>query len=208
MFEKILSPAAINVIETLSADLDSFYLAGGTGLALQLGHRRSDDFDFFSDRMFNTDSILALISAEKVLFTELGTVHCEVKGLRITFLYYRVPLTQPALLWRGIKIAHFKDIVAEKIKTIAQRGSKKDFIDLYAVLKLKSSIKEACVLFKNRFKESDINYYHVVKSLTFFEDAEKEPSPLMLLTGEDWKWENIKLFFLKNIERFEHEIGF
>ncbi len=47
MFEKILSPAAINVIETLSADLDSFYLAGGTALALQLGHRRSDDLDFF-----------------------------------------------------------------------------------------------------------------------------------------------------------------
>ena len=208
MFEKILSPAAINVIETLSADLDSFYLAGGTGLALQLGHRRSDDFDFFSDRMFNTDSILARVSTDKVLFTESGTIHCEVKGLRITFLYYGVPLIQPTLLWRGIKIAHLKDIVAEKIKTISQRGSKKDFIDLYAVLKLKISIKDACVLFENRFKESDINYYHVVKSLTFFEDAEKEPSPLMLVTGEDWTWENIKSFFLKNIERFEHEFGF
>ncbi|MFO7555237.1 MAG: nucleotidyl transferase AbiEii/AbiGii toxin family protein [Desulfobacterales bacterium] len=207
MFEKILSPAAIKTVERLSADLNSFYLAGGTGLALQLGHRKSDDFDFFSDRMFNTDSILASVAADKVLFTELGTIHCEVRGIRITFLYYEVPLTQPAILWRGIKIAHLKDIAAEKIKTISQRGSKKDFIDLYAVIKLKSSIKEACELFKNRFKRSDINYYHVVKSLIFFEDAEQEPSPLMLLTGEDWKWEKIKAFFFNNIGLFENEFG-
>jgi hypothetical protein len=53
----------------------------------------------------------------------------------------------------------------------------------------------------------DMNYYYVLKSLIFFEDAEQEPLPLMLLAGEDWTWENIKSFFLKNIERFEHESG-
>jgi len=207
MFEEILSSEAINIIESLSPHLDTFYLAGGTGLALQLGHRRSDDLDFFADLIFNPDSMLSRFSADKVLFTELGTVHCELRGIRISFLYYDVPLIQPLLLWRGIRIAHYKDIVAEKIKTISQRGAKKDFIDLYAALKLKSSIKEVCSIFKNRFKESDINYYHIGKSLVFFEDAENEPSPLMLLTGEDWKWENIKSFFLKNIDRFEYEFG-
>ena len=117
MFEEILSSEAINIIESLSPHLDTFYLAGGTGLALQLGHRRSDDLDFFSDRIFNPDSILARISADKVFFTELGTVHCELRGIRISFLYYEVPLIQPPLAWRGIKIAHYKDIVAEKVKT-------------------------------------------------------------------------------------------
>jgi len=207
MFEEILSPEAINIIESLSPHLDTFYLAGGTGLALQLGHRRSDDLDFFSDRTFNPDSILARISADKVFFTELGTVHCELRGIRISFLYYNVPLIQPPLPWRGIKVAHYKDIVAEKVKTISQRGSKKDFIDLYAILILKGSIKEVCELFTNRFMALDMNYYHVLKSLIFFEDAEQEPSPLMLLTGEDWKWEKIKAFFLNNIVLFEHELG-
>jgi hypothetical protein len=207
MFEEILSSQAINIIESLSPHLDTFYLAGGTGLALQLGHRRSHDLDFFSDRIFNPDSILARISANKVFFTELGTVHCELRGIRISFLYYNVPLIQPPLPWRGIKIAHYKDIVAEKVKTISQRGSKKDFIDLYAILKLKGSIKEVCELFKNRFKALDMNYYHVLKSLIFFEDAEQEPSPLMLLSGEDWKWEKIKAFFLNNVGLFEHELG-
>jgi hypothetical protein len=207
MFEEILSSEEINIIESLSPHVDTFYLAGGTGLALQLGHRRSHDLDFFSDRIFNPDSILARISANKVFFTELGTVHCELRGIRISFLYYNVPLIQPPLPWRGIKIAHYKDIVAEKVKTISQRGSKKDFIDLYAILKLKGSIKEVCELFKNRFKALDMNYYHVLKSLIFFEDAEQEPSPLMLLSGEDWKWEKIKAFFLNNVGLFEHELG-
>jgi hypothetical protein len=207
MFEEILSSEAIKIIESLSPHVDTFYLAGGTGLALQLGHRRSHDLDFFSDRIFNPDSILARISANKVFFTELGTVHCELRGIRISFLYYNVPLIQPPLPWRGIKIAHYKDIVAEKVKTISQRGSKKDFIDLYAILKLKGSIKEVCELFKNRFKALDMNYYHVLKSLIFFEDAEQEPSPLMLLSGEDWKWEKIKAFFLNNVGLFEHELG-
>lgn len=207
MFEEVLSPEAISVIELLSPHLDTFYLAGGTGLALQLGHRRSDDLDFFSDGMFNTDSILAKISADKVFFTEVGTVHCTLKDIRISFLYYDLPLIQPAISWHGIKVAHFKDIAAEKIKTISQRGSKKDFIDLYAILKLKCSVKEACDLFKKRFKASDINFYHVLKSLIFFEDAEQEPSPIMQLTGKDWEWENIRSFFINNVEKFEHEMG-
>jgi predicted nucleotidyltransferase component of viral defense system len=138
------------------------------GLTLQLGHRKSDDFDFFSDRKFNPDSMLSRISADKVFFTEFGTVHCELKGIRISFLYYDVPLTQPLLTWRGIKIAHYEDIVAEKVKTISQRGSKKDFIDPYAVLKLKSSIKEVCGLFKKRFTASNMNLLSCPEKLDFF----------------------------------------
>jgi hypothetical protein len=101
--------------------------------------------------------MIARISADKVFFTELGTVRCELRGIRISFLYYDVPLIQPPLTWRGIKIAHYEDIVSEKVKIISQRGSKKDFIDLYAVLKLKGSIMEICELFKNRFIALDMN---------------------------------------------------
>ncbi len=64
MFEEILSPAAIDIIQSTAQHIDAFYLAGETALALQLGHRKSDDFDFFSNRMLNTDSILARISVD------------------------------------------------------------------------------------------------------------------------------------------------
>ena len=68
-------------------------------------------------------------------------------------------------------------------------------------------MREVCDLFKRRFKGSNINFYHVLKSLTFFEDAEQEPPPFILLSGEDWKWENIKSFFIDNIGLFEQELG-
>ncbi len=207
MFEEVLSQRAIGVIESLSSHLEMFYLAGGTALALQLGHRRSDDMDFFSDRLFNTDAMLSLIHVDKVLFTALGTLHCEIRGIRVSFLYYEVPLIHPTLSWHGIKIAHLKDIVAEKIKAVSQRGSKKDFIDLYAVLKMRHSVPEVCDFFKRRFQASNITFYHVLRSLIFFEDAEQEPLPSMVLSGEDWKWENIKSFFINNINLFEHELG-
>ncbi len=131
----------------------------------------------------------------------------KIKGLRISFLYYNVPLIHPPLSWHGIKIAHCKDIVAEKIKAISQRGSKKDFIDLYAVVKMRYPINKVCKFFKMRFDATDINFYHVLKSLIFFEDAEQEPSPSMFLSGEDWKWETIKSFFINNIKLFEKELG-
>ena len=72
MFEELLSKRAIKVIESLSPHLESFYLAGGTGLALQLGHRKSDDLDFFSDKLFNIDALLSLISVDKVISLLLG----------------------------------------------------------------------------------------------------------------------------------------
>jgi len=207
MFEKVLSQRAIGVIEYLSSRLEIFYLASGTALALQLGHRRSDDMDFFSEKLFNTDAILSLISVDKVFLTSLGTIHCEVKGIRVSFLYYDVPLLYPTLSWHGIQIAHYKDIVAEKIKTISQQGSKKDFIDLYAALKMKRSVLEVCEFFKKRFEASNVNFYHVLRSLIFFEDPEQEPLPPMVLSGDERKWENVKSFFIHNINSFERGLG-
>ena len=57
MFEEVLPKAALNTIQILEPVLDTFYLAGGTGLALQIGHRISEDFDFFSNQPFNTDAL-------------------------------------------------------------------------------------------------------------------------------------------------------
>ena len=59
---------------------------------------------------------------------------------------------------------------------------------------MKFSVAEVCELFKRRFGDTGINYYHALKSLVFFEDAEEEPSPLIVFSGEEWKWENAKIF--------------
>ena len=148
MFEEILSETALKTVELLSAQIEDFYLAGGTGLALQLGHRFSEDLDFFTENQFNIDAVISAVQPDNVFYSSKGTIHCELNGIQISLLFYSVPLINPPLHWHNIKIADIKDIVAEKIKTISQRGSKKDFVDLYAVIKLKYSVAEVCNIFK------------------------------------------------------------
>jgi len=206
MFEEVLPEKGLEVIELVAPKLKGFYLAGGTGLALQLGHRISEDFDFFSSYKFNVDLLLSDIPKDEVLYTASGTLHVTLKGIRLSFLYYEPEPVFEKLSWRGIKVADARDIAAEKMKTISQRGAKKDFIDLYAVLKKRFSIPEVCEFFKQRFSKTGINYYHVLRSLVFFEDAEREPMPLMLFSGNEWSWEVVKDFFLKNIQEFEEHL--
>lgn len=206
MFENVLSKEVINAIDIISPLLGNFYLAGGTGLSLQLGHRKSEDMDFFTTELFNTEVLLSKIKPEHTLYVTEGTVHCEFKGIKFSFLFYKQPLKYPTITWHEIKVAEWRDIVAEKFKTISQRGSKKDFYDLYAVLKLKLSITEACRIVKERFSASGLNMYHVLKSLVFFEDAEDEPPPIIIMAGIEWNWENVKNYFKKNIKNFEKEL--
>lgn len=203
MFEKVLPENALKVINQLSTNLSDFYLAGGTGLALQLGHRKSADLDFFSSKMFSTEFLLNTIQPDKTLLVREGTIHCELKKVKLSFLFYNQPLIYPVINWRGIHLADWRDIVAEKFKAISQRGTKKDFYDLYAVIQLRSSIEETCLIFKKRFGSSEINMYHVLKSMIFFEDAEDEPSPIIVMKGKEWQWDNIKKFFMTNIKEFE-----
>ncbi|MBI5360547.1 MAG: nucleotidyl transferase AbiEii/AbiGii toxin family protein [Planctomycetes bacterium] len=206
MFEKVLSKNALNAIAVLAPELKAFYLAGGTGLALQIGHRKSADLDFFSESVFDAERFRDEMPACRVSLVRKGTLHCEVDNVKMSFLYYKQPLMYPAVSWNGLEIADWRDITAEKFKTIAQRGSKKDFYDLYAVLKLKLSLKAACGIFKARFGSAGISMYHVLRGLTYFDDAESESSPKLLMRGKDWEWKSVKAFFTGNIKAFERNL--
>ncbi len=206
MFEKVLPVNTARILRRIAPHLKGYYLAGGTGLALQLGHRRSADLDFFNDQPFNTDLLVSSIKPDKILMVVEGTLHCELEGMKLSFLYYAVPCLYPAIKWQNLKLADWRDIAAEKMKAIAQRGSKKDFYDLFAVIKLKISISEVCKIFKARFSSTTINYYHVLRSLAFFEEAEEEPAPDLLIKGKEWSWDSVKDFFTKKISVFEKEL--
>ncbi len=207
MFEEVLPVNAASILQRITPCLQDFYLAGGTGLALQLGHRKSADFDFFSDHPFNIDLLISRINPDKILMSAEGILHCESDGVKLSFLYYSQPRLFPAITWQNVNLADWRDISAEKMKAISQRGSKKDFVDLYTVIKLKSTIEQVCQTFKDRFSPSTINYYHVLRSLTFFEEAEGEPEPVMVMKGVDWEWQVIKEFFLRNIQVFEKQLS-
>ena len=203
MFQEVLSEKAQNLIAKIAGQIRNFYLAGGTGLALQLGHRVSEDLDLFSEEIFDTKEIEAIIAPNKVISVRPQTLHCVKEGVRLSFLFYDVPLCYPVHSWRGLNVASWQDIVAEKMKTVSQRGSKKDFWDVYSVIVSCSSIEEVGSLFLERFKGTGINFYHLLKSLVYFEDAENDPDPVLLTNGKSPDWESIKQFFEANIKQFE-----
>ncbi len=206
MFENVVSEEGIKVIPQLSHVLKDFYLAGGTGLAVQLGHRISYDLDFFSEIPFDPEVFIKKINPTNIFFIERGTIHCQIRDIKLSLLYYPEPLIYPELPWHSIKIADWRDIAAEKIKAAAQRGAKKDFYDIYGILRLKTGIGTLCQLFNKRFADSRINRYHVLKSLVYFDDAEDEPNPIILIKEKSWDWNNIKQFFIENIREFERHL--
>ena len=186
---------------------ERFYLAGGTGLALQTGHRVSEDLDFFRDVSFDPNFLLFTLksktdsSAEVII--ETHTLLVILEGARCSFFFYEVPLIYEPVVFEGLSVADWRDIVAEKFKTISQRGSKKDFYDILAVMRSKMlTIEETVSIFKKRFGQTGLNTYHVLRSLTYFEDADGEPDPSMLKRCT-FTWEEVKSFFVKNIKEFE-----
>jgi hypothetical protein len=203
MFQEVLSEKAQDLIDKITGQISSFYLAGGTALALQLGHRVSEDLDFFIDKAFDAEGLKNRILPDKVSSIRSGTLHCVKDGVRLSFLFYDVPLCFPPHLWRGIKVAAWQDVAAEKLKTMSQRGAKKDFYDVYAVIMLKSDIRELCTLFLRRFGGMGINLYHVLKSLVYFQDAEEDPYPTLLKNSKGWTWDSVRSFFETHLREFE-----
>ena len=102
----------------------------------------------------------------------------------------------------GIKIADIKDIASMKIAAISDRGTKRDFIDLYFIIKVKKTLTldEILRLYDKKFGLLKQNKIHILKSLCYFEDAEEEIMPKML---KDVSWRKIKKFFEGEIKKIK-----
>ena len=181
----------------------SFYLSGGTGLSLQIGHRKSFDLDFFTSSLFYPEELSGLLKKEGLpVENEIRstlTLHCILDGVKTSFIYYSEPLLFKTIPFNSIQIADWRDIVVEKLRTIAERGQKKDFYDFYFGVRL-LGIEETTRLVYKKFARK-VNYLHLLKGLVYFEDAERSPEPLLL--GESPSWDEVKDFFVKNVQAFE-----
>jgi len=168
-----------------------FYLAGGTALALHLGHRQSIDLDWFSGQNFSNEKIkknLALLGNFKLLNEEKDTIHGTLDEIRVSFFHYGYNLLFPLIKFGNIDLADERDIAAMKIDAISSRGSKKDFIDLYFLLK-NYSLAELIDFFEKKYKNIEYNKLHILKSFSYFDDAESDPAPVMI---QDIEWGKIK----------------
>jgi predicted nucleotidyltransferase component of viral defense system len=171
--------------------LKQFYLSGGTALALQLGHRQSEDLDFFSSSKFSPSILqqqLSKLGKIEDMIKEKDTLNLFFNGVQIQFLLYPYPLLKIPHSWKGIKISSLIDIACTKIDTISSRGSKKDFFDLYFLLE-KFSLSQILKNFQKKYKGIDYNLVHILKSLVYFVDAESQPLPRLF---QEVSWREVK----------------
>ena len=180
--------------------LTSFYLAGGTGLALQLGHRRSVDLDFFLGKDFNEDSLLQKLQHLEgfaLAAKEPGTIYASIRKTKVSFIAYAYPILFPFQAFLGVDVADSRDIGCMKISAVASRGTKRDFVDLYCLAQ-QYGLKQLLEWFTRKFSQTNYSVPHILKSLSYFEEADQDPMPHMLMS---LSWAEVKRFFERETPR-------
>jgi hypothetical protein len=178
--------------------LAGWTLAGGTGLALHLGHRASDDFDFFRTQGMEAKrlgDVLAGIGSCEILQHADDTLTVLLESIKLSFFQIPDPFLDPPRPFRWFHVASPRDIALMKLAAISSRGSRKDFVDLYSVLCTGPSLGELFADLPRKYGQDRVNVYHILKSLTYFEDAEREPMPRML---EPLDWDECKAFLIRH----------
>ncbi len=187
--QSITGPARIVLGKIAGSALTrDFYLAGGTALALQLGHRESIDLDWFSQKKFsNFDLKKALSESGKfeLIGESEGTINGVLDGVRVSFFHYVYGQLFPFVRFENVNLVDERDIAAMILSVISSRGSKKDLIDVYFLLE-KYTLNELINIFEKKYESIKYNKLHILKSLIYFDDAENEPMPKMLKPVE-WK---------------------
>lgn len=180
--------ACLRTLGPVATDL-GFYLGGGTAVALMFGHRRSVDFDWFTPRFPGNPVDLAETLHNRGIEIETNslaerTVHGRISGVKVSFLEFRPPLLEPLEEWPefGLRLASCADLATMKLLAIAQRGTKKDFIDVLA-LSRRLPLDRMLDCYRRRYGVADTS--RVLAGLCFFDDADAEPMPTMLVPG-DW----------------------
>jgi hypothetical protein len=180
---------ALRLLGPATADL-GFHMAGGTAVALRLGHRLSEDYDFFTGNEIADPRALARDLGKSGLPLEIrdtarGTLHGSVSGVAVSLLEFRYPLLEdPDIGPEGCQIARLDDLAAMKLEACVARGARRDFVDIWALGTRHRPLEGLITAFQARFGITNIA--HVLVALAYFDDAERQPMPKMLWDVE-WK---------------------
>lgn len=192
----------------------TFYLAGGTGIALHLGHRFSVDLDFFTDRTESVDGKLRTQLKKRFRDPSLELIHdkdatfvAKWQGVGISFFeLYEQPLVERPINVEGILLAGLGDIGALKLSAVFSRATRKDLVDLYYILQI-ISLDELFQIAAKKFPRTPSFSVTALLALGYFEDADKLPMPQMI---DKTTWTQMKKFLRqqaidggrRNFERF------
>ena len=186
-----LDPGTLHLLKELQAipALKQTRLVGGTSLALQLGHRKSVDLDLFGYVPASSLEILESIHDGHTLqiIQDSKNIHVfQLDGVKVDIVNYRYGWIDSPINEDGISLATPKDIAAMKIAAIIGRGTKKDFIDLYFLLRC-FPLQKILDFYLEKYPDGSL--FIALKSLTYFEDAEQDPMPFML---QEVEWPSVK----------------
>ncbi|WP_250631053.1 nucleotidyl transferase AbiEii/AbiGii toxin family protein [Rhodoflexus caldus] len=179
-------------------ELSDFYLAGGTALALQEGHRMSYDLDFFGNCPFTADEIIDLLSpiiSVQILQQSKNILILDAQGIKVDFVNYRYSLITAPLLTDNIRLLAKPDIGAMKLAAIAGRGRKRDFTDIFFLLRTYSL--DELITFYNQ-KYPDGSEMMVARSLSYFDDADTDEDLILL---QQVTWEAVKQEILSQVKK-------
>ncbi|TAK35720.1 MAG: hypothetical protein EPO28_14320 [Saprospiraceae bacterium] len=194
-------PATLELLKNIMAKpaLSGFYLAGGTSLALQTGHRLSRDLDFFGKRPFEAQEILDEmhgLGPVSLMSQSKNILILNVREVKVDFVNYRYPVIAPPVEEAGMRLLSTQDIGAMKLAAVAGRGRKRDFYDLYFLLQ-QYSLPELMRFYLQKF--DDGSEFMVVRSLTYFEDASQDEE-VTLLKGKV-KWDAVKMAISREVKK-------
>ena len=200
----ILDQKRINILPLFKDFKEDFYLAGGTALALQLGHRDSIDFDFFSEQSLSiedlTKKVEQIFQDHKVakIQQEKDTLTFVINDtIKISFFSYPYKLINPLLDEDNFKMASLEDIGAMKLSAITSRSVLKDYVDLYFILQ-KISLEELFKFTKEKLPAIDVNL--ILKSLVYFDDISEEP--ILFKHNDDISFESVKKYLSEVVTNY------
>ena len=201
-------PTTLELLKKLMLlpELQDFFLVGGTALALQIGHRISVDIDMFTLNDFDPKALIFklkkqfaitnITEKQNTLSFDMACFGRENDTVEVDLITYSYPLIKPVIRIDNIRLLSVEDIIAMKLSAVAGRGSKKDFYDIFYLLK-SYELEQMLSFFEKKFP--DTNKFHILKSLTYFDDADSEPNPQ---TIENVEWETVKSVITDSVERY------
>lgn len=213
MYTKAISDPIWELLRRLNPipDMTYSYLGGGTALALQLGHRRSEDLDFFVTEEFNDLSFKQNIQLEKLDTVVVNQTpnHTEmmIQSIKVDFIRERIPLKFPLKpihsQTKRINMADSRDIGRMKIISIGSRGSKKDFVDLYCLTRKIMTLESLIMMAMEEDRGLKYSKLLFLKGLVDFEEAELEGDLAMIW---DLGWEEVKGGLMEDVKKIAKKI--
>lgn len=196
MFKQVLSGNAQIALAVLgkSGLLKNYYLAGGLALALHFGHRHSEDFDFFTPNTFDPHQLssqLSKLGDFKEEFAKGITLLGEFQGIKFSCFQYDYPLLDRPSKFLDVDVAAPEDIAPMKLAAIMDRGTRRDYIDLYILVKNGLSFEQMFELYDHKYSKLENNMFSLTKSLGYFDEADNSSMPRMI---EKITWEEVKKF--------------